>query len=78
MKMEKEEWSGLVGKRILLGRSSRYRCIIGVTEATVLEVSGSGKYVKFKWASSGSETWEEPADEFSFKYQGIVEVLGEK
>lgn len=70
-----ENWRELVGKRILL--RSKYLTSTVATEATVVEVSDSGDYVKFKW-ESGAGTWEMPKDEYSFGYDKILEVLGEE
>ena len=41
----------------------------------MVEVSESGKFVKFRW-ESGSESWQVPEDEYSFSYDKILEVLG--
>lgn len=69
----KENWKELIGKRILLRQ--KYLSTISITEATVVEVSESGKFVKFRW-ESGSESWQVPEDEYSFSYDKILEVLG--
>ena len=72
----KENWKELIGKRILLRQ--KYLSTISITEATearVVEVSESGKYVKFRW-QSGSESWEIPEDEYRFNYDKLLEVLG--
>ena len=71
----KQNWNGLIGKRILLRKN--YLTGIHIMEATVVEVSATGKYVRFKW-ESGSKSWEVPEDEYSFNYDKILEVLGEK
>ena len=68
----KENWNVLIGKRILLRQ--KYLSTISITEATVVEVSESGEYVKFRW-QSGSESWQTPEDEYSFNYDKILEVL---
>lgn len=68
----KEKWDELIGKRILL--RSKYLTRVKAVEATVIEISPSGKYVKFKW-QIGNETWEIPEDEYSFSYNKILEVL---
>ena len=67
-----ENWNELIGKRILLRK--KYLSSTSVAEATVVEVSESGKYVKFGW-ESGRESWEVPEDEYSFGYDKILEVL---
>ena len=69
----KENWKELIGKRILLRQ--KYLSTISITEATVVEVSESGKFVKFRW-ESGSESWQVPEDEYNFSYDKILEVLG--
>ena len=67
---EKEEktktWKEVEGKDILL-RAIPSNSIV---EAKVLRVSGSGKYVKFRWAGRNVEyeTWEEPTSE-TFRYK---------
>lgn len=66
----KENWKELIGKRILLNR----KYVSGITEMTVLEVSKSGKYVKFK-RESGACGWEEPEDAPNFSYTEILEIL---
>ena len=67
-----ENWEDLFGKRILL--EQKHLSTISIIEATVVEVSESGKYVKFQW-QSGSESWEVPEDEYNFGYDKILEVL---
>ena len=69
----KENWKELIGKRILLRQ--KHLSTTSITEATVVEVSESGKFVKFRW-ESGSESWQVPEDEYSFSYDKILEVLG--
>ena len=69
----KENWNELIGKRILL--RLKHLSTTSIVEATVIEVSESGKYVKFHW-KSGSESWQVPEDEYSFSYDKILEVLG--
>lgn len=71
----KEKWGELIGKRILLRQ--KYLSTTSITEATVVEISESGKYVKFRW-QSGSESWEVPEDEYSFSYDKLLEVLESK
>ncbi|MCK4669542.1 hypothetical protein KAT21_05435 [Candidatus Bathyarchaeota archaeon] len=71
----KENWNELLGKRILLRK--KHLTTTSITEATVVEISKSGKYVKFKWVS-GTESWETPEDEYSFSYDKILEVLDKK
>ena len=71
----KENWNELLGKRILLRK--KYLTSTSIIEATVVEISESGKYVKFKW-ESGAETWKIPEDEYSFGYDKILEVLGKE
>ena len=71
----KQNWEELIGKRILLRQ--KYLSTISITEATVVKVSESGKYVKFRW-ESGSESWEVPEEEYSFSYDKILEVLEPK
>ena len=71
----KENWNELLGKRILLRK--KYLTTTGVIEATVAEISKSGKFVKFKWVS-GTESWETPEDEYSFSYDKLLEVLDKK
>lgn len=68
-----ENWKDLIGKRILLRR--KYLSTTSITEATVVEISESRKYVKFKW-ESGSESWQVPEDEYSFSFDKLLEVLG--
>ena len=70
----KEKWNELIGKRILLRK--KHLTTTSITEATVVEVSESGKFVNFKWRHGG-ESWEIPNDEYdSFHYDKILEVLG--
>lgn len=68
----KENWKELIGKRILLRK--KHVTTTSVVEATVVEVSESGKFVKFKWRHGG-ESWQVPEDEYSFSYDKILEVL---
>ena len=70
----KENWKELIGKRILLKK--KYLTTAYITEATVVEISESGKFVKFKWRHGG-ESWEVPDDEYSFSYDKVLEVLGQ-
>lgn len=58
--------SALVGKRLLISRHYSYGD--DVSEVTLLEISPSGKRLKFEW-ESGSSSWESK-DEYD-----IAEVL---
>ena len=69
----KENWENLINKRILLRQ--KHLSTTSITEATVVEVSESGKFVKFRW-ENGKEVWKEPEDEYSFIYDEVLEVLG--
>ena len=64
-----EDWESLIGKRVLLRK--RYLTTTSAIEATVVEISPSGIFVKFKW-QSGSETWEVPGDEYSFSFDKLL------
>ena len=66
------DWKKYVGKRILVREGwERFARVANPTEVEVLEVSPSGKYVKFKYPNTGHISWA-PVDNVEF-----VECLDE-
>ena len=67
----KENWKDLIGKRILLRK--KYLTGTHAIEVTVIKVSKSGRYVRFKHESS-AQSWEVPEDD-NFQYDKRLEIL---
>lgn len=70
--MEEVNWRELVGKRILYQERYQY---FSVSEATVLEVSPSGEYIKLETVRSDGSTYTGWVYKYDVK---LVEVIGDK
>ena len=68
--MREINWKELVGKRILY--QSRYQ-YFSISEATVLEISPSGEYIKLEVVRSDDSTYTEWVDKYEIK---LIEVIG--